>query len=538
VRPNDTWHATTLESIALCAVYVLAARAGLAMDAVSGFATLVWPPTGLCLAALVLRGGRLWPGVFAGAAIANVWVGATVPAALGVAAGNTVEALLGAWALRRVSGFNPSLERLADVAALILASALGSTLVSATVGTGVLTLAGKVQPAHAALFWRAWWVGDLISALVLAPAVLTWSAPRSTPLRSRRIVEGVLLFSSLVVVGLVVFGEPFPQPGPWDEDYLFFPLLIWAAVRFGVRGAASASLLLSVIAIWGTATGGGPFTAPTLHQGLLNLQLYVAVCAGTFLVLGAASSERRQALADRERLISIASHELRTPLSALQLMLHRLRRRARSGDEVTALESLQRQTDRVAQLIDSLLDISRITAGKIELHLEEVDLAAVARDTLGRYAEGMREAGTTVTLSSPPSLFGRWDRLRLEQVISNLLSNAQKYGGAKPVDLVIAAREGGGATIEVIDRGVGIARHDQGRIFQPFQRLATVPYVGGFGLGLWIVRQIVEALGGKIGVNSTEGAGSTFTIVLPASSPASAVSTGHAIRGRGAAREA
>ena len=153
----------------LAAIYILFARLGLMIQPVSAFATLVWAPSGIALAALLLFGYRYWPGIAIGAFVANVWTGAPVLVALGIAAGNTLEALVGNYALRRIPGFRSTLDRLSDVLGLIVLAGAVSTTVSATIGTASLRLGGLVTPDRFAVTWRAWWLGDAIGVLIVAP---------------------------------------------------------------------------------------------------------------------------------------------------------------------------------------------------------------------------------------------------------------------------------------------------------------------------------------------------------------------------------
>jgi PAS domain S-box-containing protein len=288
-----------LSVAALAVVYVTAARLGLMMDAVAGFATLVWPATGIALAALLLLGFRAWPGVALGAFVANLWTGASVPVALGIAVGNTLEALAGAWALRRVAGFRLSLDRVRDVVALIGFAALISTALSATVGVASLALGGIVTWARAGETWRAWWLGDLVGDLVFAPVLLVWTAvPRLRPSR-RQLLEAAALAVALACCAWLFFRGP-------STSYLFFPPLVWAALRFGQRGAATATVILTAVAIWATATGHGPFVRSALHEGLLSLQAFMAVAAGTVLILGASVAEQRMSEARKGGMLDAA----------------------------------------------------------------------------------------------------------------------------------------------------------------------------------------------------------------------------------------
>jgi signal transduction histidine kinase len=231
--------------------------------------------------------------------------------------------------------------------------------------------------------------------------------------------------------------------------------------------------------------------------------------------------EAQEAIRVRDEFLTIASHELNTPLTPLQLHLQNLKNTVAASPEgvVSAelvapkLEMAERQQKRLARLVSELLDISRIRLGRLQLHLEEFDLSESAREVVERSRAEIQRTGSQVVLSAPSAVIGRWDRPRIEQVIGNLLSNAGKYGAGEPIDVEVVqnARH---ARITVRDRGIGIPADQQERIFERFERAASLNF-GGLGLGLYIVRQIVEAHGGSIRVKSGLGAGSTFIVELP-----------------------
>jgi PAS domain S-box-containing protein len=242
----------------------------------------------------------------------------------------------------------------------------------------------------------------------------------------------------------------------------------------------------------------------------------------------------RHAIVLRDDFLSVASHELRTPLTSLKLEVSNLARMLRKLEserdpEAAAklastlmakvggkVERIDTQANRLHRLIDDLLDVSRLGSGHLELQIEEVDLAQVAREVGGRFADEAARLGCALNVSAPEHAVGQWDRSRLDQVITNLISNAVKYGQRQPVDLVVELDEPGKrARLVVRDRGLGIAPGDQERIFGRFERAASSRHYGGIGLGLWIVKQIVEALGGSVTVDSQPSAGSKFTIDLP-----------------------
>jgi PAS domain S-box-containing protein len=216
-------------------------------------------------------------------------------------------------------------------------------------------------------------------------------------------------------------------------------------------------------------------------------------------------------------LIGVAAHDLGNPLQALQLMLGKLRRTPPSDPDKLreVLTAAVRHTQRLGRLLHNLLDLSRLSSGKMELELGEVDLAELAHEAVERHAEQAAEVGSRLVLEVEPGVVGRWDRLRLERVLTNLLSNAFKYGKGQPIALRVERADGHGR-LSVRDHGPGIAPEQQRSIFERFKKApAKGAKKEGFGLGLYIVRQLVEAHGGSVHVESREGEGATFTVELP-----------------------
>ncbi|HEX2568122.1 MAG TPA: ATP-binding protein [Polyangia bacterium] len=236
--------------------------------------------------------------------------------------------------------------------------------------------------------------------------------------------------------------------------------------------------------------------------------------------------ELRQAVRVRDDFLSIAAHELKTPLTPLRIQTESILRAIRKDEcervelarLARRLEVIQRSVVRMERLIESLLDVSRVTRGKLELEFEEFDLMAAARGVVERMREELDRAGCTLSVEGDTEVVGRWDRLRIEQIVENLLSNAVKYGAGKPIKLVVERDERApyeAARISVQDHGIGIAKEAQARIFDKFERVAPMRHFGGLGLGLWIVQQIVQAHGGEIAVESELEQGARFTVTLP-----------------------
>lgn len=223
--------------------------------------------------------------------------------------------------------------------------------------------------------------------------------------------------------------------------------------------------------------------------------------------------ETQQAL----EFIGVAAHDLGNPLNTLQLALRRMQRLDAAAEPARLRDGLAaavRQAQRLGQLLHNLLDLSRLSSGPLTLDEVGVDLGELAREVVERHGEQAAETGSRLVVDAAPGVVGRWDRLRLERVLTNLLSNALKFGRGQPVEVHVSA-EGGRARLVVRDYGQGIATEAQRRIFERFERLKSEGQQGGFGLGLYIVRQLVEAHGGAIHVESQPGEGSSFIVELP-----------------------
>jgi PAS domain S-box-containing protein len=231
--------------------------------------------------------------------------------------------------------------------------------------------------------------------------------------------------------------------------------------------------------------------------------------------------EAQAAIAARDEFLSIASHELRTPLTALRLALENMRRvatrealeRLPPAHVERVLGTAERQGQRLEKLVAALLDVSRIHMGRLELEVEDVELGAAVTEAVAGVEEEAAQNGSTIVVSGAP-VQGLWDRLRVSQVATNLLSNAVKYGAGRPVH-VRYGPEADQAILEVRDHGIGIDPADQLQIFERFERAVSSRNYGGLGLGLFIVKRIVEAHGGTISVESRPGEGATFRVELP-----------------------
>ena len=233
--------------------------------------------------------------------------------------------------------------------------------------------------------------------------------------------------------------------------------------------------------------------------------------------------DRRQAVAARDQFLAVAAHELRTPLTTLVLLVDHLTASSSAGltgdgkTEPVArqqLAMLKRQVDRLRALVAEMLDVSRITRGNLHLEPRWVDLREVVREVLDRFALEIERHQVMVSVDAPAPVHGTWDAPRVDQVVTNLVSNALKYGAGRPIEIAVHAGTSR-ATIVVRDHGVGIPLEEQAAVFGPFARAVATRHHAGLGLGLWISQQIVHASGGSITLESRPGEGSTFTVELP-----------------------
>lgn len=311
-----------LKILALAVIYHLAARVGLKMAYVQINTSPVWPPTGIALAALLIFGYRVWPGISLGVLIGSILNGADLMVALGMAIGNTLEALMGAYLLKRFVNFHNSMDRIRDVVGLGAVSVL-STAISATIGTLTLMLVGSGDWVAFGAIWSTWWIGDLLGALVVAPALLVWIAPLSLWSQNRQYREGLVLFALLTFVTWYVFGGK-PPDGILHQAllYLVFPFIIWAGLRLGQHGATMTMFIVSGVAIFGTVQGLGPFSLESRNDSLILLQTFLAVVSLTALILAAATTERRdaaEALQKRAEELSTLNDSSRTFLDNFEI---------------------------------------------------------------------------------------------------------------------------------------------------------------------------------------------------------------------------
>ncbi len=624
--------------LAVGALYVATAKLGLALASRAAQVTAFWPPTGFALFA-VLRFGR-WaiPGIALGAFVANATAGEPLWVAAGVAIGNTLEAVLGAAILRRLD-FDGRVGRVRDVLALV-GAVLVSPLVAATLGATCLVLGG-VQPASAFPgLWWIWWLGDALGGLIFAPPLLAWTDVGPMPRRRGAVVEGAGLLLFALAASAMVF---MVVPPVLVTGYVVFPFLIWAALRFGPAMTATVVIAVNALAAAGTILGRGPFAGAGPEQGLVLLQIFMAVAATTGLVLGAVAAQNRQAQERAEdseqrlllamtgarivvwewevgdgkfdafrklihpddlprveaaiakaietrtpyeadmrirgedgevhwvdargqvvegeggravRMIGVAidvsrqkqleeelrmqalrkdeflamlGHELRNPLAPIVHAAELLGRKD-PGLVERARDIIRRQADHLTRLVGDLLDVSRITRGTVKLERRVVAL----RDVVGpavetwRHLISQRRQQLSIDLPDKP-VWLDVDPTRFTQVISNLLHNAVKFTAEGGRITIIAKERDGTLELRIRDSGEGMAPEVLAHVFDVFVQGPPPldrPY-GGLGLGLTLVRRLVEVHGGSVEAASEGlGRGSELTVRIATTAPPAKIEDG------------
>jgi len=485
--------------LALSLIYFLFGQAALRFDAVSGFAAAVWPPTGISLYALVTYGISLWPGIFIGALFVNVVAGAPLLAALGMSSGNTAEALLAAYLLTRQLRFNPSLQRLRDVLALVVCGAILSTLISASVGVLSGYVAGVIPKESLTLAWRAWWVGDMMSDLIIAPMLFTFASRGE--LKIARLTESILLAVVAMWVNYFVFFSP--SEGIFRlRPYLMFPLIIWTGLRFNPFSVSLLTAFVSVLSILSIASGYEPFTRQGVSEGLIAVQAFIGTLSATGLILSAEVARRRRT----EEALVVSESALKTMVIEKDVLLKEIHHRVKNNLQIiSSLISLQAASASDKDMSE-FYHVTRRRVRSMALIHEQLyrstDLSAI---DMGEYAQSLalemssafapRPDKILLNVSAEPISLSLEKAIPCGLLLQELVSNAYKHAfpgercGSVSISL---SRTGDGLVcLEVEDDGIG---------FKPEVELSSART-----LGLLIVNTLSQQLGATMTFSANSG---------------------------------
>ena len=544
-------YAAELAAVALG--YFALAKFGLALASLHPSASPIWPPTGFALAIVLLRGYRVWPAILLGAFIANVTTAGSGAAAAAIAAGNALEALIGAALINLWSGGRDTFATPVNVAKFALICLAAATPASATVGVTTLCLAGSADWANFAAIWVTWWLGDLAGALVITPVIVLW-ATNGVSARDE-LLESVAIFVTACVLGLIAF-SPLIEQTPVRDPLGFLAILplLWAALRRGQRDTATVAFILACFAIWGALARGGPFARPNLNDSFLLLLMFLISTTVPSLALSATIAMRRRTetllreardtelheaeaalehtreqLAQAQKMEALGqltggiAHDFNNLLMIVSGHAQILQRRLKPNEPriIQALEAIQTAAKRGENLTRQLLTFAR----RQSLNPMVVDLRERI-DGIGQMLKSSLRGNITLTYDLPSDVWPvEIDIGEFELALVNIAVNARDAmadGGVlsllvRNVALTRSANvgqlEGQFVALALSDTGSGVAPEHIPKIFEPF---FTTKAVGkGTGLGLSQVYGFAHQSGGAVTVASALGRGTTITMYLP-----------------------
>lgn len=499
---------------------------------------LVWPSSAIGVAALFLFGYDLWPAILLSVAGTLFLRNGNLPLDIAVAFGNTLEALLGAYILRRYVNFNPLINTLGNGLGIVAACII-PTLISG----GVVTLAtyylGNTGLGDIQTTWTTLWIGHAVTCLSFTPFFIRWSYRPFFTKTIPELLEGVIIFGSISGVSYLLFWSTYGSLGSISLVYVLILPLLWAAIRTGPRGTTLALALLSLISTTGVVYGHGPLSTLNNPQTIFLLQVLLGVLDIVFILIAAITEERKDvtnslavniiqleyaiekiSIEDKAKtdFLAILAHELRNPLAPIVSSVELFKTTDTTTEQAELIDTIESHTHTISLLLDDLLDITRITHNKFELRREPVTVQQVIKSSLETVKTFLAARGHQLTLEMPGGdIWLDADPVRLEQIFVNLLNNAAKYTDQGGVITLTCKTQGGHVVVSVKDNGIGIAQDKLGVIFELFGQIdAGVRRPGGLGVGLSLTKRLVEQHQGSIEAKSAGlGYGSEFTVRLP-----------------------
>ncbi len=503
--------------LAIAIIYFVSAKIGLKSAFINASATAVWPPTGIALASLLIFGYKVWPAIFIGAFFANLTTAGTVLTSLGIAGGNTLEGIVGAFLINKFGNGRDSFEEPKDIFRFALLGGVVACMVSATIGVTALSLGGLANSNDFSDIWLTWWMGDLGGALIVAPLIIIWSNPWKFNWTLYKVFEASCLLFTLILTSVVIFFGG----GRYPIDFLIFPVLLWAAFRFDLHITVVATFILSVIATWGTLSGQGPYSRNAQNESLLLLQSFMTVVTTTKLIVASIVEKSRQVDKLKNEFVSMASHELRTPMAAIKGLVAMIRA-GRYGEideqQRQPLKNISISVEGLILLTNDLLDVARIESGRLKPNIINSPSDGLIEEIVSELSPIAKQKEVEITIDRADKSIVQMDQSYIRQILHNLLGNALKFTDHGNVTIWSEASEAV-QKIYITDTGIGVPIEDHQKIFNKFQQLTTgSKRPPGTGLGLYISRELAKKMGGSLElVSSTPSKNTTFVLSLPLS---------------------
>ncbi len=549
-----------IKQLAVAIVYFVLAQIVLTLSADNGVVTMVYPPSGLALAILLIGGKQYFWGIFLAAFSSNAMLNIPLLTALVIGTGNASSALCGAYLLTCYANINLKLCTLGDYLRLIFFGGAVSCSVAALTGSTSLLVFGVIDSAHYSENIQHWWMGDTLGIILITPLILVLWHRRNSPIKLSALLESLLLIALTFLIGQIIFLDWFQEQIGYviNQGYGMFLTITWIAIRLGTRGMVIVLIMVATQSFIGAVKGVGFFANDIVKTNLANYWFYTVTLSTVGMALATYVTQRNQtekelqqyrlslehlveertaelnkakekaesANVAKSTFIATMSHELRTPLNAIlgfsELMSE--------DEDITATQKktlgiINRSGTHLLSMINAILDISKIEAGRLELTIQACDLLKLLQDISNMISVRTAEKHLSFRLEIVPDIkrYVEIDSGKLQQILINLLGNAVKFtqqGGVilRAYTQPLADNTKVMLNIEVIDSGMGIPKAQQVDLFKPFVQLVqSDANVKGTGLGLAISKSLVELLGGQISVSSIFEVGSTFKIELPVS---------------------
>ena len=506
-------------------IYFAAGKAGLYFYSFSPSSSAVWPESGVAFAALILLDIRVWPAIFVGGFFVNLTTSGAILPSLGMAIGNSLEAVVSAYLTIRFANGRKVFESSQDFFKFFGFSMFASAI-GASFGIANLALGGLAQHENFARIWQTWWIGDLGGFMVVAPVIILLIENPKVTADRRRAFEFWLMMATISSSSILAFGGAIPQLRHYPIGFFCIPILVWAAFRCGRRAAALTTFILAASADWGMKHGAGPwaqFSDPL--RSVIVPQAFIITMATMTMAMAAVVWERKRAEARaneanraKDLFLAMLGHELRNPVAALSGAANLLERHdLKSSKSERLLEIVVRQSAHLARMVDDLLDVGRLTAGRIALDRQPMNLGECARDCVATLGVRTKYASRNIILQIE-DVWIDGDPDRIAQILVNLLSNALNHTRPDGKVVVTTRAESNLALIQVEDDGEGISPDLLPHIFDLFVQAERGDdrQRGGLGIGLTLVRRLAQLHGGSAEAHSAGlGAGTTFKVLIP-----------------------